>query len=174
MATEDEDGSSPKYEIEIKGEGLTLNREIPETKVTEILGILLGPNRGEGAVSTSSAQVSGSTGVHGTAQTDAESSGNDGEPVKSIAQFMNEVGANNNFQKLAAIALYHDMYLGKNTVRRDKFPEWFEKAGLSVPKNLPRDIRNSVKRTLIAESTSEENRYYATEAAKEKLLGDDV
>lgn len=76
-----------------------------------------------------------------------------------------------NYERLAVIALYHRDVLGKGNIHKDDFPEWFEKAGQPVPKNLPRDIRKAQRKSLIGEASSEEDCYFPTRTAEQKLSG---
>lgn len=167
MSTEDNGESPPEYDVTIQGGGMTMERQVSESKVARILGILLESGGGSGGSAGLPGAMSGGRDADATKTTAV-----DGQPEKSIAQYMSDLGASNNPQRLAAIALYHRDILGKGMVRKDQFPKWFEKAARSAPKNLTRDLKNAVKRNLIAESTSEEDHYYPTSGAKEKLLED--
>jgi hypothetical protein len=160
-------GTEATYEIRIEGDGLTLEREVSEAKVAKILGILLNSGVVDEAISESAVE-SGAT-EHQSDPEGKSATDTDGQPSKSIAEFMNTVGAGNNYERLAAIALYHREVLGRGTVHRDEFPTWFERAGRSAPSNLTRDLKNAVKENLIAESTEEDNRYYPTNDAEQKL-----
>lgn len=168
MSTDDTGDPTPEYDVKIEGGGLTLERQVSEAEVAKILGILLGSGDGTGASAGPAGLPGAASGVRDAAGTERTSV--DGEPEKSIAEYMSALGVSNNPQRLAAIALYHRDVLSKGRIHKDDFPKWFEKAGRSAPANLSRDLKKAVKRNLVAESESEEDHYYPTNGAEETLL----
>lgn len=170
MTDIDESEERKRYEIEISGNGLTFERQISEEKVVQILGILLGSGVDVGV---SPSKTGSATAGQETYTADAGDTGPDGEPSQSIAEFMNDVGASNNYERLAAITLYNRDILEKDRVHREEFPSWFEKAGRSAPSNLPRDIKNAQGKGLIAESHGEDDCYYPTKKAEKRLSKSD-
>lgn len=92
-----------------------------------------------------------------------------GRPDLSFAEFLDEVQPGNNFQRIAAIALYRRDYLGEDSVSRDELPKWFQKAGRPAPKNIARDIRWALKRGLVAEDPEQDDLYYVTKKGVDEL-----
>lgn len=93
----------------------------------------------------------------------------EGRPELSFSEFLDEVEPGNNFQRIAAIALYRRDYLNEDLVTRDQLPRWFQKAGRPAPKNIARDIRWALKRGLIAEDPQQDDHYYVTKKGVEEL-----
>lgn len=93
----------------------------------------------------------------------------EGRPELSFAEFLDEVAPENNFQRIAAIALYRRDYLGEDLVTRDELPRWFQKAGRPAPKNISRDIRWALKRGLVAEDPQQDDHYYVTKKGVDRL-----
>ena len=50
---------------------------------------------------------------------------------------MAELNINNNVERIAAVALYLKDVQGSNRIDKDEITDWFQKAGLATPKNLP-------------------------------------
>lgn len=90
-------------------------------------------------------------------------------PQMSLAEYLDDANPGNNFERIAAVALYHREVLGQARVPRDDIPKWFQRAGRAVPKNLSRDIRYALKRGLIAEDHAEADKYYVTRKGEELL-----
>lgn len=145
---------------DLNGDKLSFHKQIDGQTVARIMNLiyLAGSGASTGPVSSV------------TADTPVTSDGDVVRtPVLSFPEFLERLHADNNFKRIAAIALYHRDHLRQRHVLRDDIPGWFQKAGLPAPKNVSRDIRYAVKRGLIAEDLQQEGAFYVTRKGEEQL-----
>lgn len=144
--------NSEKISLSIDGQGINVKKDIDKQKFVKIMSIIF----------SDQPKVNFD---EGNENKEEERS----ERLTSISEFMNDLDARTNFNKIAAIAMYHEDILDNSSINKDIIPRWFSKAGLSVPKNLPRDIKTAIKKDLIAEVHNEKHEYYITNTGRKKL-----
>lgn len=158
-----QDTETGEFTVEIDGPGMSVTRQTDGATVAGVVRLLFAGENGSGLESVLVDKATAGNGEVTAHNAPAE------EPQISIGEFLDQVGATNNFQRIAAIALYHREYLGERFVEQQDLPTWFERAGRSAPKNLSRDVREATKRRLIAERTEEEGQLFVTGTGEEQL-----
>lgn len=156
------------YTVAIRGENLSFKEKATGQQLLDILSVLLGGEASETTVKGSAAAAMEQAGT-----SDSGSSTTSGAPRKSIAEFLDEVAASTNYDRIAAFCLYAREYLDRETVSQDALPRFFERAGRPVPKNLPRDVKKAVKRGLVSRSHEDGDALYVTASGEEMLYGED-
>jgi len=138
-----------EFTIHIEGPGLTLKREVEEPLVLKILGLVLGPKTpGFGTPSLP---------AHTTASP-LPFVANVGE---SPREYLDRSGAKTNTEKITALGLYLRAQGAESFTARD-VRDLFVLAGEATPKNLPRDIKDTVRAGWIATRPEQQDRYYVT------------
>lgn len=158
-----QDTEAGDFTVEIEGPGMSVVRQTDGATVAGVVRLLFAGENGNGLESMLVDKATADNGRAAGEGPPAE------EPQISIGEFLDQVGASNNFQRIAAIALYHREHLGEQFVAQRDLPGWFERAGRSAPKNLSRDVREAIKRRLIAERTEEDGQLFVTGTGEEQL-----
>lgn len=135
------------FSVQIEGPGLTIKREVEEPLVLRILGILLGPKAPTLGTQPPQAQLAPLPLV-----------ANVGE---SPREYLDRSGAKTNPEKIAALGLYLRAQ-GSESFTAREVRELFVSAGESAPKNLPRDIKDTVRAGWLAARPDQPDRYYVT------------
>lgn len=160
------------YQVTIEGEGTRIERRIDQHQLLRVLSVVLGTGGGGVAESGALGGASGPSPSAGSASATAVSArGRQGD--QTIGEFLSGCNAGSNAERIAGIAMYLQEYLGDESVSKDALPTWFRKAGLPIPKNLPRDLAAAVKKNLIAEEHDQDGLYYVTGTGKHHLRGRD-
>ena len=156
------------YKITIEGPGISVTREVEEKTAFSILSIALGNKSGSGLTEQEASISETNTGDEKSTPS-SETTTND----VSIGEFMADLKIGNNVERIAAVALYLKDVQGSNRMKKDEVTDWFQKAGLVAPKNLPRDIQSAVKKRLIAEDNNDSERYFVTQTGERTLRATD-
>jgi hypothetical protein len=179
---------STNYKIRIEGEGLSLNREVSK-EIGEKIVVLLFTGNSTTPVSAPTVQTpvvpapTEQTPVvpAPTEQTpvvpapeitiptsekeptpSAKTQQTVCEPEMSIREFLDSCGAKRCPDKITAIGMYLKKYCDADDFSREDLIAHFEKAAESVPKNLTRDIRWTLKSGWITLRNGSEDCYYVT------------
>ena len=80
-------------------------------------------------------------------------------------QIIDQASAKSNAQKIAAVGLYFKER-GQNVFARSEIAEQFRRAGEQIPKNMGRDLKDSVRSGFICESEGQRDEYYLTNDAE--------
>jgi len=72
---------------------------------------------------------------------------------------------------ITAFAYYMKYYKGKKTFQPKDVKDCFRQAGLSIPKNLPRDTKVALKKGYLALDPDSKNTYYITRKGEELIRG---
>jgi hypothetical protein len=137
------------FTIQIEGPGLTLKREVEEALVLRILGVLLGSKAQSAFTQTSGLQLP----VAPPAVV-----GNLGE---SPREYLDRSGAKTNPEKITALGLFLRAQGTESFTARD-VRDLFVSAGEPTPKNLSRDIKDTVRAGWLAARPEQQDRYYVT------------
>jgi hypothetical protein len=146
------------FSIHIEGPGLTLNREVEEALVLRILGILLGSKAQTMFTQTSGLQSPAAPPVVVA---------NLGE---SPREYLDRAGAKTNPEKITALGLYLRAQ-GSESFTARSLRDLFVSAGEAAPKNLPRDIKDTVRAGLLAARPDQPDNYYITNRGETAAAG---
>lgn len=144
-----------KYSLALKGEGMTVDREIDEGTALEILALVMGA----GSTITSPGMPTIRPNVprplrHASGQ--------------SLREYLDEVGATRNPDKILAVAKFHAKETGKEFTQ-DEVKSRFPDAAERVPGNFTRDFHWAVRNGWIAPSLTSRGEYYVTDTGDEAL-----
>jgi hypothetical protein len=149
----------PAYELTLKGAGLTIERKIPESIALSVVALIMGgdgsrigPRRG-GSVAAASLTATGSR--QGLATT--------------VGEFLTEVEAKRNPDKILTFAAYLMDEMGRESVTRDEIRSMFQKAAEPVPGNFHRDFTWAVQNRWLGEQPGSPGAYYVTKTGRTAL-----
>ena len=145
--------SEPGYALSLKGEGIEVEREIDQTMALEILSIVMG---GAGSKQMQSPLPR------------VESSRRRGQ---SLREFLNEVEAKRNVDKIVAIASYLETERGYETFSADQVKKEFKTAREPAPANYPRDFKWAVATGWLAPTPEDPDEFYVTESGRKAIEG---
>jgi hypothetical protein len=146
------------FSIQIEGPGLTLKREVEEAVVLRILGVLLGSKAQTMFTQTSGLQSPAAPPVVVA---------NLGE---SPREYLDRAGAKTNPEKITALGLYLRAQGAESFTPRN-LRDLFVSAGEAAPRNLPRDIKNTVRAGLLAARPDQPDNYYVTNRGEAAAAG---
>jgi hypothetical protein len=152
------DQTGEKYQVTIKGPGLTVEREVGESKAFEILGIVMA-----GSAQTPArdipARESTTAARRPVEEATAQKSSN---RKQSLREYLDEVEAKRNPDKILAIAKYVADDTGNDRFASDDVKARFPDAAERVPGNYGRDFRWVVRNGWIASAGSGTDEFYVT------------
>ena len=141
-----------KYKVSIKGPGINVDRGVSEAQASQLLIALL---TGRAPATTSAA--------HGLRESKLSSDASvQSIDSDSIAEYLGATSAKISPEKIAAIGSFLKHRRNKTSFNRDDLEASFLEAAESIPKNLPRDIKNAVRSRWIAPKPGEKGVYYVT------------
>jgi len=147
----------PSYKITLKGDGVTIDKEIAEDTAREVVALIMGGT----VVAPSAAPVRS----HGQNQEGSVRRGD-----KSSREFLDEVGAKKNPELITAIGqMLFDQ--GIETFNSSDLKTQFRGAGEVTPANLGRDIRTAQSSGWIAADPSDAMHFYVTDAGRRAIAG---
>jgi hypothetical protein len=146
------------FTIQIEGPGLTLKREAEEALVLRILGVLLGSKAQTMFTQTSGLQ---------SPATPPVVVANLGE---SPREYLDRSGAKTNPEKITALGLYLRAQETEPFTPRS-LRDLFVSAGEATPKNLPRDIKDTVRAGWLAARPDQPDSYYITNRGEAAAAG---
>jgi hypothetical protein len=146
------------FTVQIEGPGLTLKREVEEPVVLRVLGVLLGSK-----AQTIFAQSSGLQSPIAPPVVVA----NLGE---SPREYLDRSGAKTNPEKITALGLYLRAQ-GTESFTARNLRDLFVSAGEATPKNLPRDIKDTVRAGFLAAHPDQADNYYVTNRGETTAAG---
>lgn len=152
------------YSVKIDGPGMEFSREVNESQVLQILAVSLGQDLSSEMRQTSDAAPQ---------MADESIVTKRKSPSVTVGEFISTLEVSNNPERIAAIVLFLQEHHNKQLVSKDVLPEWFQRAGATVPANLSRDLGKAVKRNLIAEDHQKSYHYFVTNTGKQYLGYDD-
>lgn len=145
-------GQTIEYKLTLKGDGITVERNVSEQIAKEIISMVL---NGDSRVSV----------------TPKPSISMPSQPPelplaskkKSLREYLNEVNARKNPQKILAIAHYLYAYMGKGTVSVTDIKPQFKLANEPLPANLNRDFHTAAQNGWIAPDHDDYKMFYITQ-----------
>jgi len=152
-----------RYTVKIEGLGLSLEREVSRQIGDQVVVLMLtgttgptaaiSPNRDRPRAAAHAAPAGQVHPAHP-------------DPATSVREYLDETGAKRIPDKITAIGLYLKEHSQQAEFTRDDVVTGFEGAAESVPKNLNRDIKWTLKAGWIAEKTGKKGQYYVTKSGK--------
>lgn len=150
------------YRLTLKGDGITVERNISELLAKEIIAMILGESVPQ--VSTKS-----STNTALAQQSNGQQAVNFGAMRKSLREYFIEVGAKKNPQKILAIANYLVSFKGQTTFSIADIRPQFKAANEPIPANLHRDFQIVLQYGWIAPDHEEPKKFYITQTGLDAL-----
>lgn len=157
------------YELTLEGEGVTVRRSIDASVAATILQMVVG-----GGVVTPVTRAAGTSSAHGPAAVPQPAI--PGAPPAeglfeelSPGEYVDEVEAKRNPDKIVAFASWINIYQGQETFTSDEIKELFDRAGEVMPKNFSRDFRWAQQVRWITESMQEKGSYRLTKRGKQAI-----
>jgi hypothetical protein len=156
----------PEYELTLKGEGVSVSRKVGEPVARAILdlvmGGILGPRR-EIAMRDPREQRE--------APSQAPSRSISVRERLSLREYLDEVGAVRNPDKITAIGQYMLEHEDRDLFSRDDVKSRFRTAGEGAPGNFPRDFSVAIGTGWISEDPKSAGNFYVTKKGREALEG---
>jgi hypothetical protein len=140
--------AAPTYALSLKGEGITVERDVSADIARDIIAVVLGGG-------TSVRRVPHATPMRGSAQ-----------PTTGISlrEFIDAAGAKKNPQIATAIGLYLIDHDGQDRFTRGDVKSKFSDAGEPTPSNIGRDVALAKTSGWIAEEPR--NEFYVTDSGR--------
>jgi hypothetical protein len=142
------------YVLTLKGEGMSVERQIDEDTALDVLSLVMGGGGSPVARDATTMRAPATTRRNGQL---------------SLREYLDEVKATRNPDKILAIAKYATGATGKNTVTRDDVRARFKDAAEKVPGNYGRDFRWVVKNGWLAADADDKKEFYVTDTGNEAL-----
>jgi hypothetical protein len=148
---------TPVYRLTLEGNGIHVERDIDETAVLAVMSALMGGDAGiarprptikPGGIFVRPEQGAG------------------GARGQSLREFLNEVGAKRNIDKIVAIAVYLEDERAYDAVTSAQLRSEFKTAREPIPGNLPRDLHAAVAAGWLANSPGSGDEYYVTKSGR--------
>jgi hypothetical protein len=148
------------YKVTLNGPGISVDQSVDQGKAREILHILLGGGIISGSLSGAPNRVNSQALHEGPSRT---------PPRVSLREFMEEVEAKRNPDKIVAIGEYLTEIEGKSDFGKDDVKAHFRTAGEPLPANYPRDFQWTLQSGWIAEDSNNPGRFYVTRKGKDAI-----
>jgi len=146
-----DEGPDSTYKLSLKGEGITVERDVPGHVARDIIAVVMG---------------GGVTAVRSTTRPPTQN-GPRGATGMSIREFIDEAGAKKNPQIVATIGQYIIDNEGQDRFTRSDVKARFAQAGEPTPANIARDVAAAVTSGWIAEDPR--NEFYVTGSGRRAI-----
>lgn len=149
------DAASPIYKLTLKGDGVTIDKEVAEETARQVVALVMG-----GAAPAHSAAPARNHSQQGGSAVLREG--------KSPREYLDEVGAKKNPELITAIGqmLFEQ---GIESFNSSDLKAQFRGAGEVTPANLGRDIRTAQSSGWIAADPSNAMHFYVTDAGRRAI-----
>jgi hypothetical protein len=142
--------NKPDYRITLNGEGIDVTQQVDQATARLLLNILL-----EGHIARPSDPIEDISAAM--------------KPRHSLREFLDDVEANRNPEKIVAIGEHLAISEGQADFSRDDIRGKFRAAGEAAPRNFSRDFSWSISNGWIAEDSQNKGRFYVTKTGKEAI-----
>jgi hypothetical protein len=159
------DGAKSSYSLTLKGEGISITRDVDQSVARAIVELVLG-----GSISPPTAAAK--------LPLDRTPASQPGTTVSrlSLREFLDHAEPKRNPDKIVAIGEYITRHDRQADFTRDDVKARFRTAGEPVPGNFPRDFTWTISNGWIAEDANNAEHYYVTQKGKaaitEKFSGE--
>lgn len=147
-----------EYKLTLKGDGITVERNVSEQIAKEIISMVLA---GDSRSSTTQQPT--------TSVSSQPSELSSTSKKKSLREYLNEVNARKNPQKILAIAHYLSTHMGKGMVSVTNIRPQFRLANEPLPANLNRDFQTAAQNGWIAPDHEGYKMFYITQTGLDAL-----
>jgi hypothetical protein len=151
------DGAS-SYQLTLEGSGVKIDRPVSEAVARQVIEIVLGG-------------ASAPTGGHATPASARDTTGSPARNRrgKSLREFLTEVEASRNLDKIVAIGAYLHEQRSYETFSSSQIKAEFRNAREPVPGNFPRDFRSAVAAGWLAASHDDAKEFYVTDSGQKAI-----
>ena len=145
-----EEEQEKQYKLTLTGEGIKLDKEIPEFLASQIISLVMGgyPTETSG-IATRKLPPSGGR--------------------LSLREYMDDTGARRNAEKIVAIGAYLMLNLNQESFTKKEVKLQFKNAAEPVPGNYARDFDWAVSNGWLAPSVGSHRDYYVTKKGLEAI-----
>jgi len=157
-STETASPAEETFDLSLSGSGIKLERKVGQAAALQILAIAMG----SGGESASAPLALG-------ALTQPQPTHARGGARVSVREYLAEVGAKRNPDKILAIGKYLVEFRGQESFTSNDVKGQFRLAGEALPANYPRDFRWTVTNGWISEDHQAPGQYYVTGTGDEAL-----
>lgn len=152
---------SDSYTVTIKGKGVNLEREVDEPLAQRLIIAVF-----TGKADTIPADVRKPADQH---QAGTPGASQLEEHADSLSNYLAAAEAKKVPQKIAAIGFFLKKYRNAQTFNKEALEQGFEDAADSVPKNLSRDLKDTVRAGWIAAKAGAKGEFYVTGAGAQAV-----
>jgi hypothetical protein len=149
------DGAARTYSLSLKGDGMTVDRNIDEATALQVLSLVM---RSKGTITTPPPPT----------REPSISMPHAGAGGQSLREYLDDVEAKRNPDKILAVAKYLSNQTGKNFTRAE-VRGLFQQAAEPVPGNYGRDFRWTVRNGWLAPVSGSKGQFYVTDAGDKAL-----
>jgi hypothetical protein len=149
--------ASRKYALSLKGEGMSVERQIDEATALEVLALVMGESARPPRV--------GEEGETPPMKVPTRRSGN-----QSLREYLDEANVTRSPDKIVTIAKYISDETGKSFTRKD-VKSRYQDAAEPVPGNYGRDFQWTVRNGWIAPVPNTKGEFYVTDAGTKAIEG---
>ena len=154
------------FKLSLEGNGISVNKEIDEDRARRILNILMGA---ASMVVPSSESRRSAFESRGHQEQPPSQNAAVGARATSMREYLDEVEARKNPDKILALASYLSGTAGNEDFSADEIKACFPKAAEKIPANYGRDFRWVISNGWIAESPQDQGRFYITKTGKKAI-----
>lgn len=158
-ATQEATEATPSYQLTLEGGGLKVEREVDEAAALQIVAIVMG-----GGAPIQRPRLGG-----GAAPAPSTTAAAPAARELSLREYLNEVEAKRNLDKIVAIGAFLESERGYKTFTSTQIKTEFRSAREAVPGNLPRDMAAAVGAGWLAESHDAPNEFYVTDSGHKAI-----
>lgn len=155
---EHEQGQIKSYSLVVEGDGIKIERQIPEQLALQIISLVMGGSQPVLSVAKSFLPKP-PTGIIP----------HSGGMKLSLREFMDSAGAKRNPEKIVAIGAYLIQEHGQDGFTRKDVKALFKNAGEPLPGNYTRDFNWAVSNGWLAANPSAPNEYFVTNTGFEAI-----
>jgi hypothetical protein len=143
------------FRVVVTGPGVNIDRQTTQEAAWQVMSVLMGVGAAfHGAASPPQVAASPSGSFAATPSSS-------GPANLSVGEFISQVGAKTNTDKILAFGVYLHDHMGRELFTRDDVKTLFQRAKEPTPRNFPRDYGVAISSRWIAEA-DERNQFYVT------------
>jgi hypothetical protein len=156
------------FKLILKGDGITVERDVDHATalviLNSVLGSDLGPKSADEPPETAEPKL-----LQAPVRQPPDRQDLITEKPKSLREFVNEYEPKTNAQVVLCIAQFLAHQEGVGRFRRDEIKRKFAAAGVRFPKNYTRDFQTAIDKGWIGEDPSERDTYFVTNTGERQL-----
>jgi hypothetical protein len=152
---------APSYELSLTGPGMTIKRTVDEDVALRVITLVMG-----GAPAATDARSVPSNAGRPDASVTLPTNG---RAAHSVGEFLSDVEAKRNPDKIVAFAVYLEDYASKKPFTTEDVRSQFPLAGEGIPANFSRDFKWAVSNRWIAAMSGSPNEFYVTNTGRKAI-----